>query len=174
MTEKSKRIIKWVLIGFVILLVVIQFVPVKKDDPPVETNIKWNSQQTRSLAQRACYDCHSNETTWPYYSHIAPVSWFLSDHVHEGRRHLNFSQWNYPRDKEIKKVRAMIKQIREGDMPLDSYTWMHPAARLTDAEKQELIAGIEMTFNVTAAAADSAKSSGNERGEEHDEEHDER
>ncbi|HEX2866764.1 MAG TPA: heme-binding domain-containing protein [Ignavibacteriales bacterium] len=168
MTERKKNIIKWILIGIVILIVVIQFVPVKKDDPPVATHIKWDSPRTEALARGACYDCHSNETQWPYYSHIAPVSWFLSDHVHEGRRHLNFSQWNYPRDREIKKARGMIRQIREGEMPLDSYTWMHPPARLTDQQKQELIAGIEKTFNVTAPTGKD-KSSGGEHEEDHDE-----
>lgn len=169
MTQKTKNVIKWVLIGVVILLVVIQFVPVKKDNPPGVRDITWDSPQTKSLARRACYDCHSNETTWPYYSKIAPVSWFLSSHVHEGRRHLNFSQWTYPRDREARKARSMIKQIKEGEMPLDSYLWMHPDAKLTDAEKQQLIAGIERTFNVTAPP-DSSKGSTQEHEEEHGEE----
>lgn len=168
MTGKGKRAIKWILIGVLILLVLIQFVPIKKDNPPAATDIKWDSPQTKALARRACYDCHSNETVWPYYSHFAPVSWFLSDHVHEGRRHLNFSHWQYPRDREIRKARSMIKQIREGEMPLDSYIWMHPEAKLTSSEKEQLIAGIERTFNVTAPA-DSGKS----RNEEHEHEHDE-
>ncbi|MGE5353602.1 MAG: heme-binding domain-containing protein [Acidobacteriota bacterium] len=162
----KRKIIKWSIVGILVLLVIIQFIPVKKDNPPSATEVKWDSPQTRSLARRACYDCHSNETTWPYYSHIAPVSWFLSDHVHEGRRHLNFSQWNYPRDREIKKARSMVRQIREGEMPLDSYIWMHPTAKLTDREKQQLITGIEKTFNVTVPA-DSGKTEGEEH--EHDE-----
>jgi hypothetical protein len=166
MEGKRGKIIKWSLIGILLLIIIMQFIPVKKDNPPTATDIKWDSQQTRSLARRACYDCHSNETTWPYYSHIAPVSWFLSDHVHEGRRHLNFSQWHYSRQREIKKARSMVRQIREGEMPLDSYIWMHPGAKLTDAEKQQLITGIEKTFNVTAPA-DSGKTEGLEH--EHDE-----
>ncbi|MGE5431987.1 MAG: heme-binding domain-containing protein [Syntrophomonadaceae bacterium] len=173
MTEKKKNIVKWILVGIVILLVIIQLVPVKKDNPPALTEVRWDSPQTRSLARRACYDCHSNETTWPYYSHIAPVSWFLSDHVHEGRKHLNFSQWSYPRDREIKKARGMVKQIKEGEMPLDSYLWMHPEAKLTDNEKQQLIAGIEKTFKVNLPPDSSKNKNGEERKEEHEKEHDE-
>ncbi|MCU7495671.1 MAG: heme-binding domain-containing protein [Ignavibacteria bacterium] len=166
MTGKTRKTIKWLVVGLIILLIIIQLIPVKKDNPPSMTDIKWDSPQTRSLARRACYDCHSNETTWPYYSNIAPVSWFLSDHVHEGRRHLNFSEWNYPKTRQDRKARSMIRQINEGEMPLDSYLWLHPEARLSGSEKQQLILGIERTFKVTPPPPGSA---GSNHGEEHEE-----
>jgi mono/diheme cytochrome c family protein len=79
-------------IGLVVFIV-IQFVPVEQTNPPVVSEPKWDSPQTKELVQRACYDCHSNETKWPWYSQVAPVSWLVADHVNEGRSKLNFSEW---------------------------------------------------------------------------------
>lgn len=136
------KIIIVVVLGAVALFVLIQFIPVSKENPPVTQEVKWDSPETRTLAQRACFDCHSNETVWPWYSKIAPVSWFVANHVNDGRRHLNFSQWDQPnQDKH-----EIIESIENGEMPLKSYLPLHPEAVLTEAETQALIDGLDQTL----------------------------
>jgi len=118
----------------------IQWIPCPTINPPVEITVEWDSTRTRDLFRRACADCHSNETIWPWYSRIAPVSWFVRDHVIEGREDFNIS---VPGEIEIDEI---VHQIRKRDMPLDSYLWMHPEARLTEQEKKDLIEGLKKTF----------------------------
>ncbi|HEY7839226.1 MAG TPA: heme-binding domain-containing protein [Terriglobales bacterium] len=126
--------LSWALIAFV----AIQFIPFGHTDtnPPVIAEPHWDSPQTRALFVRACFDCHSNQTTWPWYSHVAPVSWLVERDVLDGRRHLNFTQWNQPQPH----AQDVAAQVRGGGMPLWFYLPMHPAARLSPAEKQALIA----------------------------------
>jgi mono/diheme cytochrome c family protein len=102
----------------------------------------WNSPVTRALAQRACFDCHSNETVWPWYSNIAPSSWLVQHDVDEGRENLNFSEWDRPQ-KEVSKV---PEAIRSGDMPPWTFRLAHPEARLNSAERETLIRGLQATF----------------------------
>jgi cytochrome c551/c552 len=140
-----KIIVITVLVGIGIFLL-IQLIPYGKDyiNSPVVSEPNWDSQQTRDLAKRACFDCHSNETVWPWYSKIAPVSWLVYRDVIEGRRRLNFSDWqnSYLRDSgEIASV------INEGEMPPFQYLPMHPSARLSTAEKTQLINGLEATLS---------------------------
>lgn len=92
--------------------------------------------------RRACFDCHSNQTVWPWYSYVAPVSWLVQNDVDGGRQHLNFSEWDRPQ-RHAKDVAAQVKQ---GEMPLWFYLPMHPAARLTAEEKRALIEGAERTL----------------------------
>lgn len=134
------KIVVWVAIAFAL----IQAVPYghTHSNPPVTKEPGWDSPQTADLVHRACYDCHSNLTVWPWYAHIAPISWLLARDVNGGRQHLNFTEWNQPQ-KHAKDVAAQVKQ---GDMPPWFYLPMHPAARLSDAEKQALIAGAEKTL----------------------------
>jgi hypothetical protein len=87
---------------------------------------------------RACFDCHSNETVWPWYSNIAPVSWLVQRDVNGGRRHLNFSEWEIPQQH----AKDVAEQVREGEMPPWFYLPMHPSARLTSTEKQALVEGV--------------------------------
>jgi len=96
---------------------------------------------TRELAQKACFDCHSNETVWPWYSKIAPVSWLVQRDVDEGREKLNFSEWN--RKDYFENLDEIGETIVEGEMPPFMYYPMHPEARLTDKEKQQLIQGLQ-------------------------------
>ena len=133
--------------GFVVLVVVlfglIQLVPVQRTNPPVVAEPPWDSPETRALAVRACFDCHSNETVWPWYAYVAPVSWLVVHDTDEGRQHLNFSEWSAastggrenPADEAGEK-------IAEGEMPPGNYLPLHPAAQLTDAEMQALIDGL--------------------------------
>lgn len=120
-------------------LVAIQLVPVDRSNPPAEAEIPA-SPEVRTVLQRACYDCHSNSTKWPWYSYVAPVSWLVADHVHEGRRELNFTAWNlYPPEKQSKKLREVGEEVKEGKMPMESYVLMHGEAKLSDADKQLLL-----------------------------------
>ena len=127
-------------IGFFIL---IQLVPFGHDhtNPAVVQEPNWDSPQTRQLAVRACFDCHSNQTTWPWYTNIAPVSWLTERDVVEGRRRLNFSQWNGSQ----RGAREMTRNISEGEMPPFYYVWLHPSANLSADEKAALINGLNAT-----------------------------
>ncbi|MFZ0626018.1 MAG: heme-binding domain-containing protein, partial [Acidimicrobiia bacterium] len=105
------------------------------------TEPAWDSQQTLDLAKRACFDCHSNETKWAWYTNIAPMSWLIQHDVEEGRQKLNWSEWdNPPRENES------VETIREGSMPPRVYTLIHSEARLTDQEMSTLIDGMRATF----------------------------
>lgn len=137
--KRFLRIAGFVILGIVVL---IQFIPIDRANPAVTREVAWNSAETRALAQRACFDCHSNETVWPWYSYVAPISLRLASHVSNGRQHLNFSAWDQPNEDfdEIAKV------IERNEMPLSDYLLMHSAAKLTDAEKEQLLAGLKATF----------------------------
>jgi cytochrome c551/c552 len=134
------KIIFWIVLGFAL----IQLVPFghSHTNPPVVKEPAWDSPPTASLIHRACFDCHSNQTVWPWYSHVAPVSWLVQRDVNEGREHLNFTEW----DKPQRHAEHVAEEVKEGDMPPWFYLPMHPAARLTDAEKQELIEGAEKSL----------------------------
>jgi hypothetical protein len=101
--------------------------------------VNWDSPQTQQLWQRACADCHSNQTQWPWYTAIAPGSWLTAEHVNGGRQRFNIS---------VRSGRAgeSVQQIRSGQMPLADYVLIHPNANLTAAEKQELMQGLQKTF----------------------------
>lgn len=145
-------------INGVLVLVVfgaIQLIPVPRENPPVSGEPVWNSAQTRDLAVRACFDCHSNKTVWPIYAQIAPISWSIWYDVVEGREDLNFSTWDRhlradyvdPNDPFPPKTlsQRIEDEIRSGDMPPGTYRLLHPDARLTNAEKEALIAGLQAT-----------------------------
>ncbi len=127
-----------------LLFVVAQLVPYGRDhaNPKVTKEPAWDSPQTRELARRACFDCHSNLSRWPWYSNIAPVSWLVESDVHEARHKLNFSEF----DKPQRKASDAIDEVREGGMPLWFYTMMHGEAQLSPAEHEALIKGLEATF----------------------------
>ncbi len=162
-------------IGLILLAVVtggfllLQLVPYGRNhtNPPVASEPDWNSPETRALTQRACFDCHSNETVWPWYSHVAPVSWMVQNHVEEGRARLNFSEWGSAREGE--EGEEMAESIFEGKMPEPSYLITHTEARLSEAEKQALADGLLLTGGGEAAYED--HESGEER--EHEQEHEE-
>jgi hypothetical protein len=129
-------------ITLLVIFVLLQLIPVSRTNPPVRREVKWDSSLTRQLAQRACFDCHSNETVWPWYAYVAPISLRVADHVNEGRNKLNFSAWDQPNE-DLKKIK---EEIEEGGMPLSDYLLMHPGAKLTDAEKRALIEGLTATL----------------------------
>ena len=127
------------LLGVVVFLVIIQIFPARRTNPPVRSDIKAPAA-VKAILRRACYDCHSHETRWPWYSRVAPVSWWLVSHVNEARGDLNFSEWPaFDRELLGMALRDIEKQISEDKMPLPSYRIMHPPARLSEAERQALI-----------------------------------
>ncbi|MBI5157146.1 MAG: heme-binding domain-containing protein [Acidimicrobiia bacterium] len=137
-------------IGWAILAAVataaalIQFVPYGRDhtNPPITAEPVWDRAETRALAVRACYDCHSSETAWPWYTDVAPLSWLATNHVEEGRAILDFSSWDRPQHE----LDEMAETIAEGEMPPRYYTILHSTARLSAAEKQQLIDGLRATL----------------------------
>lgn len=135
---------KKVLLTLAGLFVVAQLVPYGRshDNPPVVQEPAWDSPRTRELAMRACFDCHSNQTTWAWYSNIAPASWLVQHDVDEGRRELNFSDIS----RHQKHAAEAAEEVQEGEMPPKIYTIMHSEAVLTSAETQELIQGLQKTF----------------------------
>lgn len=97
--------------------------------------------EVAAILDRACRDCHSSETRWPWYSQVAPVSWLVANHVDDGRRHLSFSRWaDYDLPKRLDKLDEMCKEVREGTMPDSTYLLLHAEARLMDADKETLCA----------------------------------
>lgn len=122
-------------VAAVVALAGMQFIPVDRSNPPVTSEIPA-SAAVDSVIRRACYDCHSNQTVWPWYSRVAPVSFLVARDVHQGRRHLNFSTWgDYDTAKQSKLVREIWKQVSTGEMPMTIYLPMHPQARLSAQDK---------------------------------------
>jgi len=119
----------------------IQLVPYGRDhtNPAVRREPAWPSPRVRELAVRACFDCHSNESRWPWYSNVAPISWLIQKDVVDGRRHLNFSEWDRPQ----RHAREASEELMDGEMPPALYLPLHAEARLSDAEKAELRTGLD-------------------------------
>lgn len=136
---------KKLLLVLLVLFGAIQFIPYGKDhtNPKVIAEPKWDSPKTRELFMKACVDCHSNESKWPAYSNIAPISWVVYNHVMEGREHLNVSEWEEGKYKDADEA---AEEVEEGEMPLKSYLLAHPEAKLSDDEKKMLIEGLKKTF----------------------------
>ena len=134
------KVLKWLLIAAIL----IQFIPYGHDhtNPPATKEPAWDSPATRELMRRACFDCHSNQTDWRWYSYVAPSSWLVENDVSDGRSHLNFSEW----DKPQRHAKDIGNQVKSGEMPLWFYVPLHPSAKLSDAEKQALIGGAAKTF----------------------------
>ncbi len=142
---QRSRAVRWLLIFLGILVVsfaAIQLIPVSRTNPPVTSEPNWDSPETRALAQRACFDCHSNETQWPWYAYVAPVSWLVARDTVEGREELNFSEWGTRREE----AEEIVEVILEAKMPLPIYILMHPEANLTDAERSQLAEGLRATL----------------------------
>jgi hypothetical protein len=138
------RILKWIAIALIVVFVGIQFVRPTRTNPPVDESqtLSARTQMTpevTAILDRSCRDCHSNKTDWPWYSNVAPVSWWLTDHVDTGRKELNFSEWGrLAHDRQDKKLREICDEVSDGMMPLSSYLPMHPQARLSEQDKKTL------------------------------------
>ena len=138
------RILKWVAIVLVVALVGIQFVRPARTNPPVDKSqtIEAFTQMTpevTSILDRSCRDCHSNQTVWPWYSNVAPLSWWVIDHANQGRSNLNYSEWGkLAPDRRDRKLRQICDEVQDGVMPLTSYLPMHPTAKLSEQDKKTL------------------------------------
>lgn len=140
----GRRILKYAVIVLVFLFVAIQFVQPDRTNPPVDPSSGFEavakpSPEVASLLRRACYDCHSYTTVWPWYAYVAPVSWLVAADVKEARRNLNFSQWNLLGPEMSRtRLKEACQEVKEGGMPLWNYRLMHPEARLTEADVKTL------------------------------------
>jgi hypothetical protein len=111
-------------------------------NPLVRVEPRWDSPDTRELAAKACFDCHSNETAYPWYSYVAPVSWRIQDDIKQGRSKLNFSEWDLPQ----REANGAAEELQKGKMPLPIYLPTHPEAQLTADERQALVRGLQATI----------------------------
>ena len=132
-----KVALRWGLIAVGIALVGIQFVPYGRAhaNPPVRAEPTWNDPRTRELAVRACFACHSNQVEWPWYSNVAPISWLVQRDVEQGRRKVNFSEFDRPQ----RDAQGAADQVEKGKMPQPYYVALHPEANLNPDERERLI-----------------------------------
>jgi len=162
------------LAGLVVVLVVLQLIPIEMTNPPANGALTMPTGDTGQALEAACMDCHSNETVWPWYSRVAPARFLIADHVNEGRSHLNFSTWGQRTpERQAEKWEEIAELAQEGEMPLWSYTLMHPAARLTDAQRQLIAdwanaerARLEASGVVPPSEGDEGTAQGEREGEE--------
>ena len=115
-------------------IIIIQFIPVDRDNPEVQEEIAAPAE-VKTILQRSCYDCHSNKTEWPFYSYIAPVSWFVANDVQEAREDMNFTEWNkYDAEDKSHFREDILELVEKGAMPLKSYKTMHPDSEVSQSE----------------------------------------
>lgn len=133
--------------GGVLLFLLIQLIPFghTRTNPPTVSEPRWASPQARTLVKEHCFQCHSNETNWTWYSNIAPGSWLIAFDVIEGRQHFNFSNWS----QKPGELDEMVSAIRSGDMPPAQYWIVHPNARMNTQQKQDLIQALKSSINNT-------------------------
>ena len=139
------KIVKKIAIFLFIGFVGIQFIPTNRN----ESDLSYQSdfmqvfdvpQNIQDKLIASCYDCHSNNTSYPWYNNVQPIAWFLENHIKEGKAELNFNEWkNYSDRRKNSKLRSIIKQIENGEMPMDSYTLIHRGAKLDSLAKNEII-----------------------------------
>ena len=140
----GRRILKYAVLVLVFLFVAIQFVQPDRTNPPVDPSSAFEavakpSPEVASLLRRACYNCHSHNTVWPWYAYVAPVSWLVADDVKTARRNLNFSQWNLLGPEMSRtRLKEACQEVKEGGMPLWNYRLIHPEARLTETDIKTL------------------------------------
>ncbi len=147
------RILINVLLALFGIFILIQFIRPAKNQhrPPFPDDITRSyaiPQEVQTILQQACYDCHSNNTTYPWYAEVQPFGWFLAHHVEDGKKELNFHEYAaYSARRQRNKLKRMKEQIREDKMPLQSYTWMHANAKLTEQQKAAVYRWIDEILN---------------------------
>lgn len=164
-----KKLIKISLGVLAGILILMQFFRIDKTNPPIDSAITFQQIEqppttVSEILKTSCYDCHSHQTEYPWYSNIAPVSLILQNHIVEGREHLNFSTWgNYPASERSELLEEAIEEIEENKMPLYDYLWLHADAKLTASKKAELINWLKGNKNLETS---SHKSHDEEREDE--------
>jgi len=135
---------KRIIVGLIVIFVLMQFFRIDKNNPEFDPANDFIAsmnppQDIANMLKVACYDCHSNETRYPWYTNIAPLSWWIKDHINEGRRELNFSMWKtFNERRSNHKMKEGDEKVKDHDMPLKSYLIMHDDARLTDEQRKQL------------------------------------
>lgn len=138
-----KRLLTITALTLPVLLLAAQLVPVERTNPPAKLEIPAQAE-VGAVLQRSCYDCHSNHTRWPWYAHVAPISWFVTRHVSHGRENLNLTEWPLMDvEAQLFLLGEMKEQVEARNMPLDSYLLVHWSARLSDDERDLLLAWID-------------------------------
>ncbi len=142
--NKSILNLKNILTVLLLLFIGIQFIDVQKNISQsqsanaIENHYKI-PEKVQAILKTSCYDCHSNNTSYPWYSKVQPVKWWLADHVNSGKRHLNFDEFNsYSREKKLEKLDEIVETVKEGEMPLASYTVIHQDAKLSASSRAEI------------------------------------
>jgi cytochrome c553 len=154
-----KKALKWAVIAVFVLFVAAQAYRPDLSGPPADDSKSMRATarltpEVGAMFDRACNDCHSSKTDWPWYSQLAPVSWWLKSHVDDARRELSFSEWGtYPQRKASVKLKEICEQVSAGEMPLKSYLLMHPAAKLSDSDKKAICDWTEQERKRTAASS---------------------
>ena len=142
--QLAMKILKWTAIALVVIFAALQFIRPARTNPPVDEarTIQAHASLTPEVAailNRSCNDCHSNQTRWPWYSNVAPVSWFVVNHVNDGRRDMNFSDWaQYSRSEQEGMLKQICREAKSGMMPLGSYLRLHADAKLSSADVKTL------------------------------------
>lgn len=141
---KKSSLIKKIIFAIILIFVIIQFfdtdknISVAASENAIGKHYKV-PDNVQNLLKTSCYDCHSNNTAYPWYSNIQPVKWWLADHVNSGKRHLNFDEFNtYTKERKLKKLDEIVETVKEGEMPLTSYTLIHSNAKLSSTDKSEI------------------------------------
>lgn len=140
---KRKNII---LLVILLVIVGIQLVRINKNNPLSDPEADFITlenppEEVKVLLKNACYDCHSHLTVYPWYTNVAPFSWIIGKHINEGRKHLNFSTWgDYKKDKQRHKIEECVEEVKEGHMPIPNYTWMHPEAKMSEEDREKMVA----------------------------------
>ena len=129
------RIQNKILTGLGAIFLAFQIVPIDRENPPVESEIPA-PKAVRAVLERACFDCHSHQSRWPWYGYLAPASWLIAYDIEEARDHLNFSTWDrYDEDEQVDKIEEAWEEVEEGEMPPFFYLPRHPTARLDEADR---------------------------------------
>ncbi|NOZ09215.1 MAG: heme-binding domain-containing protein [FCB group bacterium] len=144
----------------ILVLVTIQFFRIDKSNPPSVPSQDFismtaPSDEIATLLKTACYDCHSNQTRYPWYTNIAPVSWLIKNHINEAREYMNFSEWGtYPSEEQVQKLSKSMEEVDEGEMPLFTYTLLNGDAKLNAAQQAKLTAWFQQLGGVEDYPAD--------------------
>lgn len=148
---KLGKKIAWALL---IIFVAMQFYRPEKNEATGDHLSKFLSEtnppeEVSGILKSSCYDCHSDHTSYPWYNQVAPVSWWLADHIEEGREHLNFSAWeSYSPKKKDHKLEEVVETVESAEMPLNEYTWTHSEANLTDTQRKAVMDWAQRTRNL--------------------------
>lgn len=141
-----------ILLSLLAIIVAAQLFQIDKENPVYNLENDLLAQvdapgEVKTILKQACYDCHSYETKYPWYTSVAPLSWWIDEHIQDGRKHFNFSEWgNYDLKKKKHKLEELIHEVEEGEMPLNSYTWVHSEANLSEEQIKALIGWTKSTM----------------------------